>query len=262
MEKLILNFLLRTVGQMSEGICLGLDTGFTSWQYVEYIYENRPRGITPLGLLIDKVFLSHPVTEGLRSRRQLLVDQLLFAIHCYKQPTVFDLAAGIGSYLFLLPPGKATIIAGEIDPEAVKQGSARSQKQNRFDIIFKQSNALEPLSFPVKHADIIVASGFFDYLPYDWVQKILKNGSSITGKDARWVFTTQNHHYDSEAKAKTDFRFSKLTLRAFESQAGVATKRSPEQIADWARPYGWELEKVKNNQYFAVATLVRKNNRQ
>lgn len=43
---------------------------------LEYIYENQPRGTTPLGVWIDRQFISHEVWDGVRSRRDFLIGQL------------------------------------------------------------------------------------------------------------------------------------------------------------------------------------------
>src|SRR5581483_8322938 len=42
---------LKTVGRLSEGIRLGFSSGFDSGMTLDYVYENRARGITPLGRL-------------------------------------------------------------------------------------------------------------------------------------------------------------------------------------------------------------------
>lgn len=70
----IIQFLLRTIGKLSDGIHLGWRTGFYSGVILEYNYENKPRGITPLGILFDKLYLLNPVWDGVRSRRRLLVE--------------------------------------------------------------------------------------------------------------------------------------------------------------------------------------------
>ena len=98
---------MRTLGRASDGMCLGLATGFDSGTMVDYVYRNRAQGVTPLGVWLDRIFLDHPVWKGVRARRALLLEHLRIALQQYDRPVLFDVAAGPGSYLFLLPPGGA-----------------------------------------------------------------------------------------------------------------------------------------------------------
>jgi len=250
MKYAILRFLLNTIGRLSQGIRLGWRTGFDSGVMLEYVYENRPRGITPLGVLIDRQFLAHPVWEGVRSRRNMLIEQLHAAVTHYDNPRIFDLAAGVGSYLFSLPKGQATIIAGDYEPEAVKQGQQKAQSLDRDDIHFKHNNAFNLKEFATVQANILVASGFFDILTEDdQIQTVLRNGTSITEPGARWVFTIQEHH--------PDLNLLRHTLVDLHKKPWELVPRSADVLVEWARPLGWEVETLQRNPFFAVGTLVR-----
>jgi ubiquinone/menaquinone biosynthesis C-methylase UbiE len=250
MKYKILRFLLNTVGRLSEGIRLGWRTGFDSGVMLEYIYENRPRGITPLGVWIDKAFMAHPVWDGVRSRRQFLIGQLQTALDHYDHPQVFDLAAGVGSYLFALPFDHASIIAGDYEPEAVERGQQKASTTGRSDIKFQRNNAFELREFATNQADILVTSGFFDILTEDsQIQTVVKNGSAITQPGARWVFTMQEHH--------PDLRLLKESLMDLNRKPWELVPRPASQLVEWAEPYGWRLEKLERNDFFAVGTLVK-----
>jgi hypothetical protein len=242
--------MLTTVGRLSQGIRLGWRTGFDSGVMLEYIYENQPRGTTSLGRLIDKRFISHPVWDGVRSRRELLVRQLNEALKLYDHPILFDFAAGVGSYLFALPEGKATIIAGDYEMEAVQRGRAKATQLGRQDITFQKSNAFQWEALATHQAGILVCSGFFDILVReDEIRKVLENGSAIAEPGARWVFTIQEHH--------PDLQLLKETMIDFHKQSWELTPRSAEQLITWAQSYGWELETLERNDFFAVGTLVK-----
>ncbi|WP_303674231.1 class I SAM-dependent methyltransferase family protein [Vampirovibrio chlorellavorus] len=250
MKYRLTRILLQTVGRLSEGIRLGWRTGFDSGVMLEYIYENQPRGTTPLGVWVDRQFISHPVWDGVRSRRTLLIGQLEEALTRYANPVVFDFAAGVGSYLFALPPNQAQIIAGDFAPEAVAQGQQKAQTLGRTDISFQQSNAFEANELACQQADILVSSGFFDILvKEEEILKVLENGSRITQPGARWVFTIQEHH--------PDLRLLKETMVDLHQQRWELVPRPAEQLADWAKAHGWTLEKLERNDFFAVGTLVR-----
>jgi hypothetical protein len=86
---------LRTVGRLSDGIRLGLSTGFDSGTIVDYVYRDQAQGFTPLGVLTDRIFLDHPVWKGVRARRELLLRHLRALLT--EPQTVYDVAAGPGS---------------------------------------------------------------------------------------------------------------------------------------------------------------------
>lgn len=246
----ILRFLLKTVG-ISHGVRLGWQAGFNSGVMLEYVYEDKPRGITPLGVWIDRIFLSHPVWESERSRRTLLVKQLQQAVSDYERPQIFDLAAGAGSYLFGLRFDQGLIIAGDYDAEAVEQGEQRARVKGRTDIKFKWNNAFDLNEFAAHQADILICAGFFDVLALEeQIQTVLKNGSAITQPNARWIFTIQEKY--------PDLKLLKESLADL-SQKWELVPRSAWQLVRWAEPYGWELETLQRNQYFAVGTLIRTN---
>jgi hypothetical protein len=187
---------------------------------------------------------------GVRSRRELLIGQLNEALTLYDHPILFDFAAGLGSYLFALPPGKATILAGDYEMEAVQRGRAKSAQLGRQDIMFKKSNAFHWEELATHQADILVCSGFFDILVQESeIKQVLKNGSAIAAPGARWVFTIQEHH--------PDVQLLKETMIDFHKQSWELTPRSAEQLVAWAAGYGWQLQKLERNDYFAVGTLLK-----
>lgn len=251
MKYQLIRLMLQTVGRLSEAIQLGWRTGFDSGVMLEYIYENQPRGITPLGVWLDRQFISHEVWNGVRSRRDFLIGQLKEAQKNYDHPVIFDFAAGVGSYLFALPQNGARIIAGDYELEAVQRGEEKAKKLNRTDITFKKNNAFDLKAFAADRADLLVSSGFFDILVKDEeILKVLENGTQITQPGARWVFTIQEHH--------PDLRLLKETMIDLNHEEWELVPRSAEQLAAWAKPLGWELETLERNAFFAVGTLVRK----
>src|SRR4029077_13148853 len=49
---------LRTAGRLSRGVDIGWRSGFDSGLSLDYVYENRPRGLLGVGRLIDKSYLN------------------------------------------------------------------------------------------------------------------------------------------------------------------------------------------------------------
>src|SRR5439155_13244058 len=93
----------QTVGRLSAGVRTGQREGFSSGQMLDYVYENRARGLTPLGRALDRLFLDAAGWRGIRERRANLARTLaaiVLARRAAGRPTrVLDVAAGPGRYL-------------------------------------------------------------------------------------------------------------------------------------------------------------------
>ena len=243
---------MRTLGRLSDGIRLGWETGFDSGRTLDYVYRNKASGITPLGALMDRAYLDHPVWKAARLRRDVLVAQLRDALARYDHPTLFDTAAGQGSYLFALSPNGATIWAGDHSPDEVAQGNDRARSEGRTDIRFAYANAFDDATWPVGGIDVLVTSGFFDILtePEEF-RKVLAAGTRASHTGSRWVFTMMEGHSDPTLLREV------LVNR--DQKPWIAVLRPAEDIVRWAAPLGWRLERLERERYgfFAVGTLVR-----
>lgn len=241
---------LRTLGRLSDGVRLGFATGFDSGTLVDYVYRNEAHGITPLGVLFDRLFLDHPVWRGVRARRGLLIAQLRDALARYERPTLFDVAAGPASYLFSLPRGR--YLAGDISDAELARGADRAQRQGRDDIHFVKSDAFDVATWPRERLDVLVASGFFDILVgREDVERLLAAGSAATAAGARWVFTVMERH--------TDLRLLRTALVDFRKRPWVAVTRRAEDVVELAGRHGWRPERIEREAhgFFAVATVLR-----
>jgi alpha-beta hydrolase superfamily lysophospholipase len=96
-------FGMKTGGRLSDGIRLGLLTGFDSGSTLDYVYRNRASGITPLGRLIDRFYLNSPGWRGIRVRKQnierLLVETIETLRRSHLPVNIVDIAAGHGRYV-------------------------------------------------------------------------------------------------------------------------------------------------------------------
>ena len=246
----ILRLALRTVGRLSNGVRLGFETGFDSGTMVDYVYRNRASGRTPLGVLIDRLMLDHVVWRGVRARRGLLVRHLAAVLADAPGAAVFDMAAGPGSYLFDLSPGRYW--AGDIYPDEAAAGSARARREGRQDITFVRADAFDETTWPVRRPDVLVASGFFDILIDDRdVVRLLEAGSRATAAGATWVFTVMEAH--------PNLALLRDVLVDFNGRPWEAVTRSAERVLELAAPLGWRAGAVERepNGLFAVATMRR-----
>jgi alpha-beta hydrolase superfamily lysophospholipase/SAM-dependent methyltransferase len=94
---------LKSMGNLSRGIRIGNQSGFDSGVMLDYIYENRPGGFTPLGRMIDRIYLNAIGWRGIRVRRENLeriLRQAMAGLHAAGRPVrVLDIAAGPGRYV-------------------------------------------------------------------------------------------------------------------------------------------------------------------
>jgi SAM-dependent methyltransferase len=94
---------MRTIGRLSRGIRLGWSVGFDSGVTLDYVYENRPQGLTPLGRLLDRVYLNSIGWCGIRQRKvhlEKVLRVLIEQTHAAGRPVrLLDIASGAGRYV-------------------------------------------------------------------------------------------------------------------------------------------------------------------
>lgn len=127
---------LRFGGRLSNGIRLGLDTGFDSGSTLDYVYEHQPRGVGALGRMIDSNYIESVGWRGIRVRRlhlHALLREALRRLRAAGMPVhVVDVAAGHGRYVLEAladpsAPAEAradTITLRDFSPLNVERGRA------------------------------------------------------------------------------------------------------------------------------------------
>lgn len=107
---------MKVGGRHSDGIRLGFSSGFDSGLTLDYVYANRPRGLTPIGRLIDRSYLESIGWRGIRQRRvnlEKLLRRAMREVHDDGRPVhILDIAAGPGRYVL------ETLAASEIPATA------------------------------------------------------------------------------------------------------------------------------------------------
>lgn len=85
----------------SKGLSIGRTYGFDSGIMLDYVYDNRARGFSPLGRLIDRTYLNAPGWVGIRRRgdlvRKIIADEILKRAE--GPVRLADLACGGGRYV-------------------------------------------------------------------------------------------------------------------------------------------------------------------
>lgn len=104
----ITRFAMQKFGHVSDAIATGLEHGFDSGSSLDKVYENDPKGSNAFGKAVDKFYLSNIGWQGIRIRRQhilqlgrLALDQRLQADASKdKSIRILDIASGNGYYVF------------------------------------------------------------------------------------------------------------------------------------------------------------------
>jgi alpha-beta hydrolase superfamily lysophospholipase len=128
----LLRAFMRTVGRLSEGIRLGLRTGFDSGSTLDYVYRNRAAGCTLLGRMVDRNYLDSIGWRGIRARKAHLEQAILAAarrLRAAGRPLrIADIAAGHGRYVLdavqKLPAPPESVVLRDYSAGNVRAGQA------------------------------------------------------------------------------------------------------------------------------------------
>src|ERR1041385_8607323 len=120
-------------GWFSEGIKLGWRSGFDSGLTLDYVYENRPRGMSGLGRLIDRFYLESVGWRGIRQRRihlEKMLWEIIVRLHREShQIRILDIAAGPGRYVLetlrSLPEIPVAVVLRDYKTEKIGRASCR-----------------------------------------------------------------------------------------------------------------------------------------
>lgn len=211
---------LKFGGLLSNGIRLGHDTGFDSGSTLDYVYRNRPDGVTPLGRLIDAVYLGSIGWRGIRQRKihvEKLIGDAMRQVSQAGQPVrVMDIAAGHGRYVLdavTNSPIKAeSILLRDYSDTNVQQGTRLIAEKGLADCAaFVQANAFDRASIAnVKpQPTVAVVSGLYELFPdNDAVLDSLLGVADAVAPGGFIVYTGQPWHPQLEliARALTSHR--------------------------------------------------------
>jgi len=94
---------IRIGSWFSNGMKIGVGTGFDSGSTLDYVYEDEARGLGPIGRIVDRVFLDAIGWRGIRQRKLNLEELIGSALAMFKaagRPAhILDIAAGHGRYV-------------------------------------------------------------------------------------------------------------------------------------------------------------------
>jgi alpha-beta hydrolase superfamily lysophospholipase len=207
-------WLLKTLGRLSEGIRLGWNTGFDSGKSLDYVYDNRARGITFLGKMIDRRYLNSVGWKGIRERRANLDASLRWAIESVSAAgmdvRIVDIAAGPGRYVLEvvreLPDLDISVLLRDRDPENLQAGIGLAHTLGVDHVQFEEADAFDRASLQsiAPAPTIMIVSGLYELFPEN--RPVLESLKGITGAlqdNGYLIYTCQPWHPKIEMIART-----------------------------------------------------------
>jgi len=209
---------MRTLGRLSEGIRLGLATGFDSGASLDYVYRNQARGALGLGRLIDRGYLDALGWRGIRVRRQHMIQAIIAAAGQLEaagwRVHLVDIAAGHGRYVLdavaklAAPP--ATIIlrdylAANVEAAeklAAERGLADTVRVERADAF--DSDGLAALGEGEDRPNLAIVSGLYElFSDNTLVARSLAGLAQAVSAGGYLIYTNQPWHPQIEMIART-----------------------------------------------------------
>lgn len=239
----VFGLFLRTLGRLSAGIRLGWESGFNSGRTLDYVYRNRPDGVTPLGRFIDRQYLSGIGWRGIRVRRQLLersVQQAIYETHTAKGAVhIVDIAAGAGRYLLeTMKRCERLCVTAELrdmEPANLEQARTLADAFGLRGLTYVKGDAFDrdALAALSPRPDIAVVSGLYELFPDN-----TKTMSSLQGlaqaipEGGTLIYTNQPWHPQLELIARG--------LSDWDGKPWVMRRRTQAEMDDLVRVAGFE----------------------
>lgn len=254
---------LGTVGRLSAGVRLGWRAGFDSGVMLDYVYEDRPRGVTPLGRLIDRAYLGSIGWRGIRLRRRHLEQALRAAIervHAEGRPVrLLDIASGPGRYLLetlrSLPAIPMTARLRDYKPENIAAGRRLAAELGLSNVTYEEGDAFDRTALAKidPRPTVAVVSGLYELFPDNApLRESLRGLADAIEPGGYLIYTNQPYHPQLEFIARV------LTNR--EGQPWVMRRRSQAEMDELVRTAGFEKLGMEIDPWgiFTVSTARRR----
>lgn len=205
--------LLKTIPMLSQGIRLGWSSGFDSGRSLDHIYANRARGITPLGKMIDRIYLNAIGWRGIRVRKQNIERMLLETIERTKRPgepvRLVDIASGPGRYILdairRLTPGSVATLLRDRNTAGLDAGRKLAAEMGVRDVVYENGDAFDPNSLATiaPPPDIAIVSGLYELFPdNEPIRRSLGGLAKAIRPGGYLIYTNQPWHPQVEMIAR------------------------------------------------------------
>lgn len=253
---------MKTMGRLSKGISLGWRDGFDSGTTLDYIYENKASGSTPLGRMMDRSYLDAIGWRGIRARRANLEKLLRHAIeetHAAGKPVhIIDIASGAGRYvletLHALRAVPATALLRDYKLENLEAARARAASLGLSNVTIVHGDAFDRGSYANLNPrpTIGIVSGLHELIPDNVrVRRSLMGLADAIAPGGILIYTGQPWHPQVEFIARV--------LRNREGQPWIMRRRTQAEMDELVRSAGFEKTAMEIDRWgiFTVSTARR-----
>jgi alpha-beta hydrolase superfamily lysophospholipase len=257
---------MSTIGRISQGVTVGLETGFDSGLSLDYVYENKPRGRFGIGRIIDFFYLNAVGWKGIRIRKVNIETQIEKAIQEQAklmpkgQPIrVLDVAGGAGRYLLDVAARNRDLALEFLICDNVAANLSRAAKTAKelglHNVRFMVADAFAPANAaPGFTPDIVVISGFFElFQDNELIRRCVARVAAISSPTAQLVYTGQSYHPQQEMIART--------LRNRDGAPWIMRLRSQAEVDEIFSAHGFEKCEMSIDT-FGIFTVSRAQKRQ
>ena len=253
---------MRTLGRLSRGIQLGWEAGFDSGRTLDYVYENKPQGMTLLGRAFDRVYLNSIGWRGIRARKvnlQAVLREAIQKVHAEGcSVRVLDIASGPGRYVLEivheLAHIPATVLLRDYKPENVEAARRLAAELGLKNVTTIQGDAFDRASLAAIHPKptVAIVSGLYELFPTNEpVLNSLRGLADALEPGSYLVYTNQPWHPQMEFIARV------LTNR--EGQPWIMRRRTQAEMDELVRAAGFEKERQEIDRWgiFSVSLARR-----
>ncbi len=236
-------WLLKGPGRLSRGIHLGCKHGFDSGVMLDYIYENRAQGLTPLGRILDRFYLNAIGWRGIRIRRALLQEALQSLIketHATARPVrLLDIACGTARYVLetmhQLRSIPLSAVLRDYKQESRDAASRLRDELGLANVVIQQGDAFDrdSLAAITPRPSIAIVSGLYELFPdNEPVLRSLRGLADAIEPGGHLLYTNQPWHPQLEFIARV--------LRNREGQPWIMRCRAQAEMDELVRKAGFE----------------------
>jgi alpha-beta hydrolase superfamily lysophospholipase/SAM-dependent methyltransferase len=259
----IMRYAMKTFGRLSKGIQLGWSAGFDSGRTLDYIYESKAQGCTPLGRVVDRSYLDSIGWRGIRVRKvnlQKLLGEAIEKVHAEgKVVRLLDIASGPGRYdLEVLRDLKHISIDAMLRDYKQENVEAASRLADEFglkNVTTAKCDAFDRASLAAiaPKRNVAVVSGLYElFPPNEPVLNSLRGVADAVDPGGYLIYTNQPWHPQVEFIARV------LTNR--EGQPWIMRRRAQAEMDELVRAAGFEKLRQEIDQWgiFSVSLARRK----
>jgi alpha-beta hydrolase superfamily lysophospholipase/SAM-dependent methyltransferase len=260
-QKMVMN----TLGRLSKGIQIGLETGFDSGRSLDYIYQNTAQGVTSIGRLIDRLYLNSVGWKGIRQRKenlQTILRETIEKVHASGRPVrLLDIAAGPGRYVLevlrSLPSISVTAVLRDYEEKNLEWGQRLAKELQVTNVTYLKGDAFdtESIAQVSPRPTIAIVSGLYELFPENnIVLRSLHGLAQALEEGGYLIYTGQPWHPQLEMIARV--------LINRNGKPWIMRRRTQAEVDDLIRSVGFQKVGMQTDEFgmFTVSVACLRRN--